>query len=126
MTKHSLIPTGFGQNLEPFREISRDLERLETSFNDFWKGAPLLRSWTKEGGLLPSVDIIEKDKEIQVIADLPGLEEKDINIEINNGALTIRGEKKEEREEERNNYSTSERCCGSFNRNVSTSHNNRR
>ncbi|MBM3633654.1 MAG: Hsp20/alpha crystallin family protein [Alphaproteobacteria bacterium] len=115
MTKLSLMPRVFGSNSEPFREFSRDLEKLEKSFNDFWRGAPLM-SWTKEGGLLPNVDIIEHDKEIQIIADLPGLKEEDINIEINNGILTLRGEKKEEKEEKRSNYYLSERSSTSFNR----------
>lgn len=115
MAKHSLIPAGFGWNLGPFREFSRDLERLEKSFNDFWKGAPLM-SWTKEGSLLPKVDIVEKDKEIQVVADLPGLKEEDINIEVNNGVLTLRGESKEQKEEKQGDYYLSERSRSYFNR----------
>ena len=115
MTKHSLMPMSSDQNIEPFKEFSRDLERLEKSFNDFWRGTPLT-SWTKEGDLLPNVDIIDQDKEIQVIADLPGLREEDISIEVNNGILTLRGEKKEEKEEKRSNYYLSERFSSSFNR----------
>lgn len=115
MTKLSLAPTVFGPNLEPFKEFSRDLEKLEKSFNDFWIGIPLT-SWTKEGGIFPNIDMIENEKEIEVIADLPGLKENDINIEINDGILTLRGEKKEEKQESRHNYYLSERSSTYFNR----------
>lgn len=109
------MPMVFSQNLEPFREFSRDLERMDKSFNDFWRGIPLI-SWAKEGSWLPDIDIIENDKEIQVIADLPGLKEKDISAEVNDGVLIIRGEKKEEKEEKPSNYYLSARSSSNFNR----------
>jgi len=92
MAKHSLIPLGLGQRFEPFRELNRELESLEKSFFNVWRDVPLT-SWAKEGSLLPNVDIIENDKEIQLIADLPGLEERDIHVEVNDGILTLRREK---------------------------------
>jgi HSP20 family protein len=111
--KRSLIPMGFGQSFDPFR----DFQRLEKTFSDFWKSMPLV-SWAKEGILWPNIDVTENDEAIEVTVDLPGLEEKDIHLEINNGILNIRGEKKEEREEGGGNYYISERLSGCFNRSI--------
>ena len=66
--------------------------------------------------MLPNIDVIEDDKAIKVIADLPGLEEKDITIEVSNGVFTLRGEKKTEKEEKSGDYYISERVQGYFNR----------
>lgn len=66
----------------------------------------------------PSVDVAETDDEVQVTADLPGLTEKDIEVALDDGALTIRGEKKEEREEKKRNYHLVERSYGRFERSV--------
>src|SRR5690606_24910280 len=87
MTKRSLVPMIFGRGFEPFKEISRDLERLEGSFNDLWRGASLL-PWVKEQAMIPNIDVIENDREIQVVADLPGLDEKDIHIDVENGIFS--------------------------------------
>lgn len=113
MTKRSLVPMVFGRGFEPFKEISRDLERLEGSFNDLWRGTSLL-PWVKEQPMIPNIDVIENDREIQVVADLPGLNEKDIHIDVEDGIFSLRGEKREEREENRKGYHVSERSSGSF------------
>lgn len=63
----------------------------------------------------PKVDIIESDNEYKVHADLPGLEKKDINITIENGVLSISGEKKEEKKDKKDGrYSYYERSYGRF------------
>jgi HSP20 family molecular chaperone IbpA len=110
MLNRSLVPTIFKKNLEPFRSI-------ESSFNNLWRGMPLI-SYVEEGALLPNIDVVENDKGFQVTADVPGLEESDINIEFNNGILTLRGEKKTEKKEDRDNYHLIERSRGYFNRTV--------
>jgi HSP20 family protein len=115
MSKRSLIPMDFGQNINPFRDLSYNLKRLERLFNDVWRGEPLV-SLAKEETLWPTIDVIENDKSIQIIAELPGLEEKDINIEMRNGVFSLRGEKQEQREENRDNYHVSERSHGYFSR----------
>ncbi|HZV21561.1 MAG TPA: Hsp20/alpha crystallin family protein, partial [Hyphomicrobiales bacterium] len=58
------------------------------------------------------------DAEAVVKADLPGVDEKDINLTIHNGVLTLRGEKKSERTDERENYHLMERSYGSFQRSI--------
>jgi HSP20 family protein len=65
---------------------------------------------------MPSVDVTETDKEIEITAELPGLEEKDVQINLSDNLLTIRGEKKAEKEQKDKNYRIVERSYGSFER----------
>jgi HSP20 family protein len=67
---------------------------------------------------MPKMDVSETDKEIEVTAELPGLEEKDIQLNLADNVLTIRGEKKNEREEKEKDYHLVERSYGSFTRSV--------
>ena len=64
----------------------------------------------------PAIDVVEKEKEYQIAAELPGLDEKDVEISVADDVLTISGEKKEEKEETADNYYLSERRYGSFQR----------
>ena len=68
----------------------------------------------------PVVDVNERDKEYQVTAELPGIAEGDLDINLANGVLTIKGEKKQEKIEEKENYHVSERRYGAFQRFVSS------
>lgn len=65
---------------------------------------------------IPAVDIAEKDKSFEITAELPGMDEKDIEIKLSNGNLIIKGEKHEETEEKKKGYYLSERHYGSFER----------
>lgn len=65
---------------------------------------------------LPVVDIAEKDGEYQITAELPGLDEKDVEVKVANGGLTIRGQKKEEKDETKKGYHLAERRYGAFER----------
>jgi HSP20 family protein len=62
------------------------------------------------------VDIVDKDTAYEVTVELPGMDESNIELKLSNGALTIRGEKKEEKEEKKKDYYLSERRYGSFER----------
>jgi HSP20 family protein len=64
------------------------------------------------------VDVEESDREILVKADLPGVDPKHVEISVENGVLTVRGERKEEKEERKKNYHRIERFAGSFYRAV--------
>jgi HSP20 family protein len=86
----------------PFGRSSFDVE-------PFWK-----RSMIGHG--IPAVDIAEKDTAFEISVELPGMEEKDIQIKLANGNLVISGEKKDEKEETRKDYHLSERHYGSFER----------
>jgi len=65
---------------------------------------------------IPAVDLVEKDKEFAITAELPGLDEKNVEVKVSNGTLTISGEKSEEKENKDKDYYFSERRYGSFKR----------
>jgi len=75
----------------------------------FWRGELTF-------GKAPSVDIVEKDKEYEITAELPGLDESNVEVKFADGFLTIKGEKHEEKEEKKKDYYLSERRFGSFQR----------
>ena len=68
--------------------------------------------------VMPALDIFEKDGKFYVNAELPGMQDKDIEIEVTDDALTISGEKRDEREVKEDNYFRSERSYGGFRRQV--------
>ncbi|NOX89960.1 MAG: Hsp20/alpha crystallin family protein, partial [Calditrichaeota bacterium] len=70
------------------------------------------------GSFMPSVDVKEKDDEFVVTAELPGMDAKDVDISISDDILTLRGEKKEEKEEKEGNYYRRECSYGSFHRDI--------
>ena len=115
MNLKSLIPVGRDRGVarsdNPFISLQREIERL---FDDFTRGFPALSNG--KAGLLPSMDVIETDKDIEITAELPGLEEKDVQINVTDNLLTIRGEKTAEKEEKDKNYRLVERSYGSFER----------
>jgi HSP20 family protein len=106
----------------PFENLRREVDRL---FDDFGRGfwrSPFGRSFTEleplwSGKLTaPAVDIVESDKAYELTAELPGMDEKDIEVKLTDGGLWIKGEKKEEKEEKKKDYYLSERRYGSFER----------
>ena len=101
----------------PLRSLHDEVDRL---FDDFMRGMPGLPRLgeTFEAAVYPSLDVAETDKEIVVTAELPGIEEKDIYVTLADGTLTIKGEKKAEKEEKGKNYHRVERSYGSFSRAV--------
>jgi HSP20 family protein len=118
MNLKSLIPVGRDRTVSgssnPFMSLQREVDRL---FEDFTRGFPAMPALGGNGsGLMPSIDVTETDKEIEITAELPGLEEKDVQINVADNLLTIRGEKKAEREEKDKNYRLVERSYGSFER----------
>ena len=74
--------------------------------------------WQRELSLhgVPAVDIAEKEKSFEITAELPGMDEKDIEIKLSNGNLVIKGEKRESSEEKKKDYYLSERRYGAFER----------
>jgi HSP20 family protein len=68
--------------------------------------------------MFPEMDVSETDKEVKVTAELPGIDEKDLEVSVDEGGLTVRGEKREEHEEEKKGYYLSERSYGSFHRHI--------
>lgn len=96
--------------LEPVRWSEPRLGRwVERFFGDLW---PEVAS--EERGFVPSVDIKETPEAYEVVAEVPGLKPEDIHVEISGDLLIIKGEKRQEREEEKGEYHLVERECGSF------------
>jgi HSP20 family protein len=97
----------------PFVSLQREIDRL---FEDFTRGFPSFRMPFGSSELMPSVDVVENDKEFVIMAELPGLEEKDVQISLADHVLTIRGEKKAEKEQKDQDYRMVERSYGTFSR----------
>ena len=72
-----------------------------------------------EGEWMPTIDIAETENDIVVTAELPGVEQENVDITIADGVLTLKGEKKEEQEVKKENYHRIERNYGSFQRSIS-------
>jgi HSP20 family protein len=108
----------------PFDAFRREIDRLFEEFEGGFWGLPSRRSmigmqpfWNREESwAAPAVDVSESDKAYEITAELPGLAEKDIEVKVANGGLTIKGEKQEEKEEKRRDYHLSERRYGAFQR----------
>jgi HSP20 family protein len=99
----------------PIFHLQREMNRL---FDDFSRGfdvAPF-SAVGRFGTFMPSVDVKEDDREITVKAELPGMDEKDIEVLLADNVLTVKGEKKEETEEKEKDYYHMERSYGSFKR----------
>jgi HSP20 family protein len=112
-TKGQQLSTGH-ETFDPFFTLHREMNRL---FDDVFRGfSPLGRpSPLMEGQFgWPRLELSETDKTVTVSAELPGLSDKDVQVEIANGILSIRGEKKAERSDE--SKFVSERYYGSFQR----------
>ena len=117
---------GAAATASPLTDLRSEIDRL---FSDFstrfpaWGGGGALFDWdpfrgTRAAGTLvaPHVDLTETDKTYEIVAELPGLDEKDVNVEFTDNVLTVSGEKREEKEEKKKDYHLSERRFGSFRR----------
>jgi len=122
--KKAAAPAPLGQ-WAPVESLRREIDRLFDSFHEgAWRlpfGRPafdLELAWPRETSwaIAPAVDVAEKDKEYEITAELPGMDEKNIEIKMSNNVLTIKGEKTEEKEEREKDYYLSERRYGSFTR----------
>jgi HSP20 family protein len=101
----------------PFDNLRQQIDRL---FDDFgaWPAPRHLFDvrWPREMefAVNPAVDVTEKDGAYEITAELPGLDEKNIEVRLANGILTIKGEKQEDKQEKQKDYYVSERRYGSF------------
>lgn len=98
----------------PFYSLQREMNSL---FDNFFRGFEVAPHRFAAGGMevfSPSVDVKENEKEFIIKAELPGVEEKDIDVTVTNDSVTIKGEKKEEKEDKDKNYYYMERSYGSF------------
>ncbi len=120
--KKSTAPEKAGERTL-FESLRREIDRLFDDFHPFdWRspskalGFEVPRVSRAEWLLAPAVDLAEKDDAYEITAELPGLDEKDVEIKLSNHTLTIKGEKSEEKEDKQKDYYLSERRYGSFQR----------
>ncbi|WP_018097051.1 Hsp20/alpha crystallin family protein [Sinorhizobium meliloti] len=111
------VPASYRDNdRNPFLALHREMNRLfDDAFRSFETRLPF-SGFTGFAGGWPSVEVSDRDKEIKVTAELPGLEEKDVELSLSEGVLSLRGEKRAETEDEENQFS--ERYYGRFERRI--------
>jgi len=100
----------------PFGELSSLRREMDRLWENFFGEKPLTRMWEREWA--PSLDISETRDNFVVKAEVPGIDAKDIDISLTGDVLTIKGEKKQEREEKEEDYHLVERSYGSYSRSV--------
>jgi HSP20 family protein len=106
-------PTLFGsEERSPFLSLRRDIDRL---FDDFFQ-APMLGLGRGAAMQWPNVEVSQTDEEVRITAEVPGMTEKDVELLLEDGILTLRGEKKSESEDRDRGYS--ERFYGRFERRI--------
>jgi HSP20 family protein len=120
MKVRTMLPTLWGEakgELAPFRVLQSEIDKL---FNDFTSDLPMIGSWKgiANGHLPVRVDIAETEKALEITAELPGVSEKEIDVSIAGDVLTIKAEKKSDREEKTKDYHLVERSYGTFERSM--------
>jgi HSP20 family protein len=109
----------------PFASLREEMNRLFDEFDPWSWNWPMRRPgfmpemawpWAKEGRMAPAMDLVEQDGAYEISAELPGLSPEDVEIEMTDRTLTIKGEKREETEKKEADYHLSERRYGSFRR----------
>ncbi|MDX2157650.1 MAG: Hsp20/alpha crystallin family protein [Hyphomicrobiaceae bacterium] len=104
-----------------FDAMRSDLDRVFDRFERGWPGFGRMGGFdfpTVTRGMSAALDVRDEGNQLVIEADLPGMEEKDVSVTLSNGILTIKGERKSEREEKKDNYHIAERSFGSFQRSL--------
>jgi HSP20 family protein len=115
-------PTASTQH--PFRSLRDQIDRLMDEFDRglfpsrWMEMTPFSKLTSEIRGLVPAVDVVDEEKAYRVTAELPGLSDKDIEVTKDGDLLTIKGEKREEREEKDKGYFLSERHFGAVERSL--------
>jgi HSP20 family protein len=115
--RNDRAPSSYGRDMDPFLSLHRNVNRL---FDEVFRGFDMPTTFggsPMAGGTWPRVEFFENDKEIRVTADVPGLDEKDVEVILEDDVLTIRGEKKSETDDKDRQFS--ERYYGRFERRFS-------
>lgn len=110
---------------EPMQRLRREIDRIFDEFDGSGWRAPFRNSlfdirpsWPRFASWVaaPAIDVVETPQAYEVTAELPGVEDKDIDVSMSNGFLVIKGEKRKEHEENKKGYYSHERQYGSFER----------
>lgn len=113
MTKQFLPDLfGRGSGSDMFSNLHREIDRV---FSDFGRGVPALGDFGR-GAMSFKVNVAEHDGAVEVTAEIPGVDAKDIDVQLRDGVLIIKGEKKVEKDEQKKDYHVVERSYGSFER----------
>ena len=127
MSLDQLIPWNWGKNGEslsrdsgsPFAEFQKEVNRLFDNFSEnMFSLSPMRRNLQDVSAVYPKMDVSETDEEFKISAELPGMDEKDIDVSVSRDVLTIKGEKKAEKEEKKPSYYRMERTYGTFQRSI--------
>jgi HSP20 family protein len=95
---------------DPFREVVALQNRMNSLFRDMGEGEGPLTT----ASFVPAVDVYEDPKKVVLKLEVPGIEEKDLDVRVENNTLTVKGERKFEKEEKEENFHRIERRYGSF------------
>lgn len=125
MTIKSLVPRSWGrkglpvkrEEESPFYSLQRAVDQVFDNFFDGFGLGPFSLD-RRMGSFSPQIDVSEADREFQVTVELPGMDEKDVEISLVNNLLILKGEKKEEKEDKRKDYYRMERSYGFFERSI--------
>jgi HSP20 family protein len=112
----------------PFQELEKRMHEMESRFEDLFSAdwmSPLsweLPDWAKMGQLelkVPKMDIVDRDVDVLVRMDLPGVKKDDVDVSLTDNTITIKGSTSDEKEEKEGDYYRSETMKGSFSRTMS-------
>jgi HSP20 family protein len=103
----------YDTSVSPFFTLRREMDRL---FDDAFRGFGLSSFGNGNGAAWPHVEVVDRDKEVRVTAELPGLDEKDVELRVEDSMLVLSGEKRTEVDDKERQYS--ERYYGRFERHV--------
>jgi HSP20 family protein len=120
MVRNALSPFGGSYGRDPFFSLQQEMNRLfDDAFRSF--GGPSASAQKPAGGIVEArMNVSETDKELRICAELPGVDERDVDVTLDGDLLTIRGEKRfeQERGDEAESYHIVERSYGSFQRSL--------
>ncbi len=94
------------------------IDEVNRLFEDFFRDVPVGAGWPANVGFAPSLEVEESDDAVRVSAELPGIEEKDVELTLEDGVLTLKGEKRSESASEQGKTRRTERSYGRFERSV--------
>ncbi len=120
MARRELMPWRHRTEMEPRTEEMWPIRRtFESMFEDFFRGLPRLGLMEEAFGGVPRVDMNETEGEYRIEAEMPGMEEKDIDVSVKGNTLMIRGERREEKKQEAEGQTIFHECrYGTFERTV--------
>ena len=116
---NSLLPSVFGTDAKTppaFHSLHKEIDRVFNEFRDVFPSFNRDEPLDRHAQIVPRIDVSETDGAIEIAAELPGVEDDDIEVSVAGNVLTLKGEKSSNREESESDYKVVERSYGSFSR----------